>query len=268
MKEGPLLHFYREYGPFLKTHYPGFSLRKMHFDLEDLQCSITQYLNHLKTGAPTEYFTKTAHFFGHKFYVNKKIFLPRFETEGLVELALPFIKKGDIVFDMGTGSGNIACTVSLECPYPISLTACDICEESLKVAKKNYLFHASKIPRRTRFTFLKSDRFFHFDLKANVIISNPPYIKARTDRNSVHPQVLKYEPHKAFFLDDKLYTSWYREFFRRVSVLLVPGGHFFMEGHECHLEHLKAVLEEFSFEQAEITQDLSGRKRFLKAERA
>ena len=267
MNDGRLLSFYREHESFLKTHYPGFSLRKMHFDLEDVKCSTTRYFNYLKTGAPTEYFTETAHFFGHRFFVDERVFIPRFETEGLVELALPFINKGQSVFDMGTGSGNIACTLGLECRYPIFLVACDLCEKALAVAKKNASSHASKMPQGTRLVFLKSDRFFHFGLKADIVVSNPPYIKVRADRDSIHSQVIQYEPHKAFLLDDELYTPWYRGFFRQVSILLNPGGYFFMEGHEHHLEYLKEVLEEFSFEYVEIARDLSGRKRFLKAKR-
>ena len=84
------------------------------FDLKDSNRSQREYLHHLTTGAPTEHFTNTSHFFGHRFTVDNTVFLPRVETEILVESALPYLKKGSIVLDMGTGSGNIACTLGLE----------------------------------------------------------------------------------------------------------------------------------------------------------
>ena len=146
--------------------------------------------------------------------------------------------------------------------------ACDICHKALKVAKKNAICHTPKMPKSTRLFFLKSDRFFHFGLKAHTIISNPPYIKTRADRTHVHPQVLQYEPHKALFIEDELYETWYRDFFCQVNTLLMPKGYFFMEGHGAHLEKLKNILEEWPFDDTEILNDLCGRKRILKAKKS
>ena len=259
--------FYKENKPFLQTQYPGFSKDKIRLDIKDSDLPVDKYLNYLKTGSPREYFMEQCHFFGHTFFIKKGVFIPRFETEELVEWAIPSIRARDTVLDMGTGTGNIICTLSLECQHPIDLIACDISTEALNVAKKNASLHAPQVPRQTKCSFIKSDRFLSFKRKVNVIISNPPYIKKEHDKNLIHPQVLQYEPHRAFLLEDTIYENWYRTFFYQAAVLLKSEGYFFMEGHEHHLDDLAKILKEFLFKKIEIKNDLSGRKRFLKAQK-
>ena len=119
--------------------------------------------------------------------------------------------------------------------------------------------------KETKIHVLKSDRLEEFPRQAHVILANPPYIKREADGPSVHPSVILHEPPQAIFLDDALYLSWYDHFFREVHKHLMADGLFLMEGHEQHLEELEGLLRPYSFSSIEIKDDLTGRKRFLKA---
>ena len=108
--------------------------------------------------------------------------------------------------------------------------------------------------------------FFHFETSDfDLIVSNPPYIKAKADRLKVHSQVEKFEPHLALFLKDEEYDSWFKEFFNEVFDKLKPGGIFWMEGHEDHLQELAKMAQDTGFVDVKIDQDLTNRDRFLRA---
>ncbi len=61
---------------------------------------------------PVQYFIGNVDFYGYEIIVNKKVLIPRFETEGLVEKTLEYLKKYEMedasVLDLGTGSGCIS----------------------------------------------------------------------------------------------------------------------------------------------------------------
>src|SRR5579862_3809155 len=71
-----------------------------------------RYLDERMKGKPTQYITRVQEFYGREFRVSRDVLIPRPETELLVEIA---IRKGSgVVIDIGTGSGAIAITLSLE----------------------------------------------------------------------------------------------------------------------------------------------------------
>ena len=111
----------------------------------------------------------------------------------------------------------------------------------------------------------KGDRLKPFQgKKFDCIFSNPPYIKEDLDRAMVHSQVIKHEPHEALFLKDDLYDDWFISLFQDVDQMLNENGAFFMEGHECHLNHLKNLAEKKTLRNVELISDLSSRLRVLK----
>ena len=262
--------FYENHGACLQKKYPGLSPRKILSDLENLlksqgKSSVEDYFSHLETGIPIEYFTKRASFFGHDFYVDERAFIPRFETEVLVEMALELLHPNHIVVDVGTGLGNIACTLALEYPGSLAIRALDICPLARAVAHINITRKAPYRDRATTIALGGGDRLERFSGKAHLIVSNPPYIKRVQDTALVHPQVMAHEPSRALFLNDDEYDSWYSLFFKQVDQKLFAPGAFLLEGHEHHLEGLMLVLARFPFKEIEIVRDLTGRKRFLKA---
>src|SRR3954464_9296541 len=85
-----------------------------------------RYLSERLKGKPTQYITKSQEFYGREFLVTPDVLIPRPETEHLVEAAISHIQSQPVkrVLDVGTGSGAIAISVSLETERHIF--ACDI----------------------------------------------------------------------------------------------------------------------------------------------
>src|SRR3989338_6187046 len=96
-------------------------------------------------GEPLQYILGHWDFMGLKFFVDQRVFIPRPETEVLVELALKNIKELNPrqevkILDLGTGSGNIAISLAhyiKDC----HVTTVDISPDALAVAKHNVQYH-------------------------------------------------------------------------------------------------------------------------------
>ena len=148
-------------------------------------------------GEPIQYILGKTEFMGMEFSLTPDVFIPRPETEILVETVIklvtpqaPGARRYDIM-DIGTGSGNIAISLAKLLPNA-KITATDISERALKVAKKNALLNNVEI------NFLQSDLFSNYGLRTTdygLIISNPPYIPT-AEINNLELE-LGYEPRLA-----------------------------------------------------------------------
>src|SRR5690242_21692572 len=94
-----------------------------------------RYLHERLAGKPTQYITKRQEFYGREFRVTPDVLIPRPETEHLVEAAIARIQPGDLVIDIGTGSGAIGITLACETKATVILT--DISMPALAVAAGN-----------------------------------------------------------------------------------------------------------------------------------
>lgn len=150
-------------------------------------------LKEIDKGLPIQYIIGETNFYGYDFIVNPDVLIPRFETELLVDKTIKRIEKKfgkeivDII-DLGTGSGCIAITLKKE--IPCNVTALDISNKALKVAKTNAHRHQCDI------TFVESDMTKYHKGKYDVIISNPPYIAYD---EAIMDIVKKNEPHLALY---------------------------------------------------------------------
>ena len=75
-----------------------------------------QYVGRVEAGEPVAYIIGNKEFYGLDFYVDKRVLVPRPETEHLVDKVLEFVKERGIespkILDVGTGSGNIAIAIA------------------------------------------------------------------------------------------------------------------------------------------------------------
>lgn len=143
---------------------------------------------------PIEYILGYTYFYGNKIKVNSCVLIPRDETEELVEKSLSYIKKGDRVLDLCTGSGAIAISLKKEIK-DIEVVASDISGEALSVAKDNAKSNDCDIK------FIKGDLIEPFLItgeKFDVIVCNPPYISKNYEINNI----VKHEPSLALFADN------------------------------------------------------------------
>lgn len=125
---------------------------------------------------PIQYIMGKTEFCGLEFIVNEDVFIPRPETEVLVETVIDIVHRDEVrLLDLCTGSGNIAISIAnaltkVACDYKI--VASDISEEALAVAKKNAAFNGVL----KRIEFINSDLFSKLEGKFDYIVSNPPYV--------------------------------------------------------------------------------------------
>ena len=129
-------------------------------------------------GIPLPYLLGEWEFFGHPFFVNPSVLIPRPETELLVEQASSWLMKHPAIcrgFDIGTGSGCIAISLLLAHPE-LQMYAVDIRRDTLRTAVSNAVRHGC----RERFHPVQADIFSALKCEAHLICANLPYIPTKT----------------------------------------------------------------------------------------
>lgn len=216
-------------------------------------------LKELKKGIPVQYLLGTAHFYGMVLNVTPDVLIPRQETEELVDWIIKDNKgTKPRILDACTGSGCIALALKKHLPES-TITAIDISEKALDVAKKN----ARKL--NLDISFKKADAFnLQRELKNesyDIIVSNPPYIpKSNTD--TMQKSVLMHEPHLALFVPDENPLLFY-EAIAAYAKKIKPVTLYF-EINEDMGEHLGELLSHMVFKDITIKADLNGKDRMLK----
>lgn len=205
-------------------------------------------------GKPLSYVLGNADFYGYEIKVDERVLIPRPETEELVSEVLKVVKNTDKVLDLCTGSGAIALVINKK--SGASVTATDISEAALEVAKENFKQFDAAV--ETRLIDLYGDLSEKFD----IIVSNPPYIKTE-EIDALDKEVKDYEPRIA--LDggeDGL--DFYRRICEGAKQRLSEHGKLFLEAGYGEAEEIKKMLEnDFN---VEIIKDISGIDRIIKAE--
>jgi release factor glutamine methyltransferase len=274
-----LKNFFERERKNLLENYPGLTLHRLSkespiADLDDVYFPsrsnvFTQFIAKIKNGIPLEYISGSAYFYRSYFTVDETVLIPRNETEILVELATQKIQCDfkNIkckVLDICTGSGAIGLSLLREGGAILSMTLSDLSDEALDIAKTNYFQMQFLFSPQHEVKFVKSDRFKNISEKFDIILSNPPYIKAEADKDFVHKQVTKFEPSMALFIKDSDYDKWFHEFFCEIFSHLETGGFAIIEGHENHLEELKSRALEIGFNKIDIIKDYNQCNRFLR----
>jgi release factor glutamine methyltransferase len=217
-------------------------------------------------GEPVAYLTGHKEFFGLDFCVDRRVLIPRPETELLVEAALGVI--GDriaagslpVVADIGTGSAAIAITIAVKEPRLPYLYACDISAEALEVARLNCLRHHVE----TRVRLLQGDLLAPLPEPIDVLVANLPYV-GTDEMASIAPDVLDYEPHAALFSGPYGLSHLRRLFVEAAqSDMLKRGGGLLLEIGYQQCEPLTNLLHEL-WPQAQVIcqQDYAGWDRLI-----
>ena len=196
---------------YLKKYYKG--------NIEDA-------IKRLDNGEPVQYIVGDVDFYGNIIKVDKRVLIPRFETEGLCELALSYLTNTKLnVVDLGTGSGCIPITLKKKLPN-ICMDAVDISKDALELARENAKFNNVEI------NFFERDMLNPIDKKYDLIISNPPYLPQDSEVMDV---VKNNEPHMALFAEN--------------------NGYYFYEGilknYKDHLNDKYCILFEMGYNQGE-----------------
>ena len=209
----------------------------------------------------------TKEFFGRDFDVTRDVFVPRPETEGLVDRALdllgtePALAGRPTVVEVGTGSGCIIVSLAAEREGPRYL-ATEISDKALATARRN----AEKNHVLGRIEFRHGADFAGFEGPIHLLVSNPPYI--RTDEiPTLPPEVRDHDPMPA--LDggaDGLDIA--RRLVDGCRERLSPGGCLLFELGEEQEAGIMAVFKESGlFSEYRMEHDLAGHPRYAFARR-
>ncbi|MBR4378293.1 MAG: peptide chain release factor N(5)-glutamine methyltransferase [Bacilli bacterium] len=185
----------------------GFYIHKNE-NIKDLPLFLNQ-LERFMNEEPIQYILGETEFLGLDFYVDKRVLIPRQETEEVVTQAyLRALQEfGDNVInvaDICCGSGVMGITLAkkLKVRY---LFMSDLSEDAIEVAKKN----ASRNDVIANFFVGDAcNELVKAGAKVDLLVANPPYILNRED---VDQSVLDNEPHLALFADEEL--SVYKHIF-------------------------------------------------------
>jgi len=216
---------------------------------------------------PLQHILGSTSFCGFEISVNRRVLIPRPETELLAEQGWKYLNQLDTAgeqslnaLDLGTGSGCLAITLAAKCPT-LRVCATDISPEAIAVAREN----ASNNGVGERIQFLESDGFAAMepDMQFNLIISNPPYIPS-AEIDTLSPEVRDYDPRRA--LDGGLDgLDLFRRLAREAAAFLKPGGKLMFEFGDGEAEAIRGILEEQKWIVEAMTEDYTGRLRMLVA---
>lgn len=225
-------------------------------ELDDLRPLVRRRAEH----EPLQYIVGYTDFMNARIEVTPDVLIPRIETEQLVEIILDR-HSGDEeknVIDIGTGSGCIPVALKMERPA-WQVHGLDVSDPALELARRNAETNETEIH------FFRGDitdrSSFDWESGVDIVVSNPPYILP-DEKNSLEPQVHRFEPHRALFCEnmDKMYGSIID--FARTH--LAGGGELFLEVHELHADEILGFFDAGSWD-VRLLKDYNRKPRFIVA---
>ena len=215
-----------------------------------------------KQQEPVAYILNKKEFWNENYYVDKRVLIPRPETEILIEMLLKKVKdksKAFQILDLGCGSGCLLISCLKEFNKSLGL-GIDISSLALEVAKKNIQSH--KINNRAK--LLRLDLFkLNIKKKFDFILSNPPYLTSSEYRN-LSKDVKDYEPKQALVggFDGILY---YKKIISFSKSSLKKNGFLALEIGDGQYKEIKKLLTNHSFRILDKYQLIDGEIRCILA---
>ena len=212
---------------------------------------------------PLQYILGKANFKDFTLKVDKRVLIPRPETEELVEWVLEDFKKLNQklrLIDMGTGSGCIGIALAKAQPL-FSVFALDRDADILDLTAENAQLNGVQI-KCIEQDMIQMDTL---KLKIDVIVSNPPYVML-SEQNQMKSNVLDYEPHQAIFISNSDPLLFYRLILEFAADNLKLEGLIYFEINPLLLEELKDLIVSFSYSVLERL-DIFGKVRMLRLQK-
>lgn len=248
----------------IATELLGFS-QTTFFLKDDVSVTVEQQdqldnaIERLKKQEPIQYILGYCDFCGLRFKVTPATLIPRPETSELVEWVASEATGKESILDIGTGSGCIAVSLAHKLPQS-KVTAWDISNDALAVAAENSNANGCNV------AFELVDILAHqpsgelFD----IIVSNPPYIK-ENEKESMHANVLDWEPHTALFVPDSDPLLFYRTIAEKGRSILKPGGRLYFEINRAHGKETMGMLSALGYTNIELRKDFAENDRMIRA---
>ena len=228
-----------------------------------------------RAGEPLQYVLGSWSFRGLDLMVDRRVLIPRPETEQVVEVALaeldrlraaPRAPERPVVVDLGTGSGAIALSVAAE-RRGVEVWAADASPDAAAVARANLAGLAGHAATRVR--IVEGDWWSalppHLRGRVDLAVSNPPYIST-AEMADLDPVVAGWEPRSALE-SGPAGTEQAEAILAGAGEWLTTGGTVVIEIAPHQAGHLRAAALSAGFATAHVEADLAGRPRALVARR-
>ena len=210
---------------------------------------------------PTAYLTGRREFYGRELAVDRRVLIPRPETELLIDLAREWHAgraEAVRVLDCGTGSGCLAVTAALELPGS-RVVAVDVSAEALEVARAN----AERLGAAV--DFVEADGPESLPGPFDLVLANPPYV-AEDEIEALAPEIREHEPALALCAPRGDPDHWLARLTRFAAERLEPGGLALIEIGASQAPRAPAVAAEVDLD-ARLHKDLAGIPRVLACRR-
>jgi len=231
-----------------------------------LAFQIDQAARRRATGEPMAYCVGTAPFRDLVLQVDRRVLIPRPETEIVVGEALRSTagRPGGVAVDIGTGSGAIALSLATEGRFE-RVIATDLSDDALTVATTNAAQVALAQPTAAPVEFRQgADLAPLRGVLARVIVSNPPYI-AYSEAAALPRSVRDWEPTVALFAADQGMAR-YEAILAGAHELLEPFGWVVFEVDARRAQQTATLATTRGYQQVQVVCDLTGRERVLLAQ--
>lgn len=217
-------------------------------------------------GEPVSKIINKKEFFGLDFFVNSQVLDPRPDSETLVLATIDIIKNFNIkplIAEIGVGSGCLSVAIAKNCNNIKKIIATDISKESLAVCQKNISYHnLTELIQLVNCNLLND---ISPDVKFDIIISNPPYIKT-SHINKLQIDVRNFDPITALDGgDDGL--NFYRNISTNAKNNLQEGGYLIFEIGFDQKNDVTRVLKNNDFDILRSVKDLAGNDRVIIAKK-
>ena len=209
---------------------------------------------------PVQYITGETYFYNDKFLTPPGVFIPRPETELLVDCAVEFLSKSKDslkVIDFCTGSGCILLSIAKKFPNH-EYIGLDKSELAIKTAEKNRKSLGLK-----NVQFFNQDIFEYNKSKADLLLCNPPYL-AKHEIDSLEQSVRDYDPLSAL-TDFKNGTSFYKYLISNFNKLVKKNGIMLLEiPFSAVTDDIISINKNFNANKSLFYKDLEGKNRVIK----
>ena len=209
---------------------------------------------------PVQYITGETYFYNDKFLTPPGVFIPRPETELLVDCAIEFLsnsKDNLKIIDFCTGSGCILLSIAKKFPNH-EYIGLDKSELAIKTAEKNRKSLGLK-----NVQFFNQDIFKYNQSKADLLLCNPPYL-AKHEIDSLEQSVRDYDPLSAL-TDFKNGTSFYKHLISNFNKLVKKNGIMLLEiPFSAVTDDIISINKNFNANKSLFYKDLEGKNRVIK----
>jgi release factor glutamine methyltransferase len=248
----------------LVQHY--FKISKADLHIKDIPLSAKD-ITHLDSmfaqlfqNKPVQYITGETYFYNDKFLTPPGVFIPRPETELLVDCAIEFLSKSKDnlkIIDFCTGSGCILLSIAKKFPNH-EYIGLDKSELAIKTAKKN-----RKLLGLKNVQFFNQDIFEFNQSKADLLLCNPPYL-AKQEIDCLEQSVRDYDPLSAL-TDFKNGTSFYKYLISNFNKLVKKNGIMLLEiPFSAVTDDIISINKNFNANKSLFYKDLEGKNRVIK----